>query len=79
MNEDLITKLALGKIPTQEEIEQALFEICDRVHASCDDECPVYRACDGVFPQETEHGQRYSCDGFKRGSEMAKILKAKAG
>jgi len=38
----LIKKLVRGVKPTEQEIQEMLYEICDNVHASCDDTCPVY-------------------------------------
>jgi len=40
--EDILMKLIKGERITDEDIANELYEVCDRVHASCDSDCPVY-------------------------------------
>ncbi len=39
---EFLEKLAKGIKITDKEIENEFYEMCDRVHASCDNECIVY-------------------------------------
>ena len=40
----LIEKLALNNVITNEEVEEELFNICERVRKyNCNEECPVYK------------------------------------
>lgn len=44
---ELIQKLILGIRVTNADIDMALYEICDEVHSSCDNSCPVYELHNG--------------------------------
>lgn len=51
MENSLIVKLALGHPVSDKEIANELYEICEREHSGCNNDCPVYafntscRAC----------------------------------
>ena len=68
---DLIEKLVIaigdldGEIITKEDIEEELFMICDRVHADCHNECPIYKL----------RGDNKDCEYHKNGEEMFKFIK----
>lgn len=73
--EDLIVKLALGSKISDEDIENELYEICDRVHSSCDDSCPVFRLNGDKPPNVLEDGLEYGCDCFKNGKKMLEFIR----
>lgn len=67
----LLEKSIFGKKIDDQDIKQALYEICDETHASCNDMCPVY---------EKNHGPvnptaKYGCDCFKNGKKMLEFLR----
>lgn len=66
MNE-LLNKLIFGRPVDENDIDKALFEICDNVHSSCGYECPVYR----LLPSKE------GCACFKNGARMRKLIKEK--
>jgi hypothetical protein len=75
---ELIIKLAKGEPVTDADIEYGLYEICDRVHSSCDYECPVYdlnggKTVNGDRPFEENRG----CDCFKSGKAMLAFIREK--
>jgi len=75
MNEILI-KLINRQPITDEDIAEELYEICDRVHSGCDEECPVFKkngnkAVGEDKPWEENRG----CDCFKDGKMMLKYLR----
>lgn len=51
MSRDLVLKLIDGKRITNADLAEALEEICDEVHTSCFEECPVYD--EGYRPEDT--------------------------
>ncbi len=67
----IIQKLIKGEMPTDQELENYLWEICDKVHSSCDNRCPIYKAMDG----ETTRDEDGNCYFFRSGSEMLKYLR----
>jgi queuine/archaeosine tRNA-ribosyltransferase len=74
--ENLIIKLAKGLKVTEEDIKYELYEICDRVHASCDDECPIYLLNGNKVPDTAKDFKvNRGCDCFKSGSNMLKFIR----
>ena len=74
---DLIKKLAKGKPVSDRDIADELFEICDKEHASCNSQCPVYelnggKAVNGHKPFEQNRG----CDCFKNGMAMLDFIRS---
>lgn len=62
-------------LPDDKELASHLFTICDRVHASCDDDCPVYRANGSQVPDTAnDFDKNRGCDCFKDGKAMLKFL-----
>jgi hypothetical protein len=67
----LIKKLVRGVNPTEKEIQEMLYEICDSVHASCDVTCPVYEINHGPVNPESNCG----CACFKDGKAMYDFIR----
>ena len=63
MNTSIIEKLIIGKRVTQKELEEELYEICDREHSHCNEACPVYRLNNGTVGVG-------GCNCFKSGHAM---------
>jgi hypothetical protein len=73
----LLTKAVAKEAIEDRDIEYALFEICDREHSSCNDECPVYEKNRGpVNPHRSSSAGRRGCDCFKNGPAMLKFLRS---
>lgn len=53
---------------SEKEIEEALYEVCDEVHSSCCEECPVY----SLMTQEERNNLNCSC--FKNGKLMKEFI-----
>ena len=76
--EDLIIKLAKGEKITDKEIEDGLYEICDNVHSSCNDSCPVYQLNGSQVPDTAKDFKKNrGCDCFKSGSAMLSFIRNK--
>jgi len=71
MSIDLIVKLARGETPSEEEIHEAHYDVCDSVHASCGSECPVYYLNGGSVPHLPGE---WNCSCFKSGGKMRKFI-----
>jgi hypothetical protein len=71
MDAGILIKLAAGQPVPIEDIDAELFETCDRVHATCTDECPVFRL-NGTQPDTKGSG----CDCFKNGAAMRRFIHA---
>ena len=65
----LLVKLILKKEVTEADIENALSEICDMVHSSCDSSCPVF-AINKAVPDGDD------CRCFKNCRRMRKYIEA---
>lgn len=73
---DLIEKICKGIMVTEKDVVDELYEICDNVHSTCDDRCPVYRlnghsAVGTHKPFEENRG----CDCFKNGKAMLEFIR----
>lgn len=66
----IIEKLAAGEQISDDDIEQELYEICERVHSSCNDDCPIYRINDCSVPEVGD-----DCMTFKNGSKMLGFIR----
>ena len=64
---DLTIKLIKGEPITDEDIANELCEICEREHASCNSDCPLY--------EETK--DKPNCIYCKNGKMMLKYLRKK--
>lgn len=74
MASEILMKLIRREPVTDDDLADQLFDVCDRVHASCNNDCPVYEKFGGT-PKNTEHGKEYGCDAFKRGYYMLGVLR----
>ena len=59
----ILMKLINNDPISDKDLEEELFEVCDRVHSSCDSECPIY-AKFGDLPNGND------CEFHKNGSAM---------
>lgn len=75
---DLILKLAKGETITDADLEYELYEICDRVHSSCNSECPVYQVNGNKVPDTANDFKvNRGCDCFKSGKNMLSFIRSK--
>ena len=76
---DILLKLAKGEKITDADIEHELYEICDRVHSSCDSECPVYSLNGNTVPDTVNDFKiNRGCDCFKSGKNMLVFIRSKS-
>ena len=68
---DLLLKLIDGEKVTKEDIELALYEMCDNVHSSCGSDCIVYNE---VLTEE-QRNKPGGCPFFKNAGAMYEALK----
>lgn len=68
---DILHKAIAGEPITDADIESELYEICDRVHSSCDSDCPVYEKLRDV-PWNDDLSK---CKCFKNGKAMLAFLR----
>jgi len=74
--DDIIIILAEGKTPSDTQIGNGLYEICDNVHSQCNDECPVYRLNGHEVPDTAkDYIVNYGCDCFKNGTAMLEFIR----
>lgn len=77
MYKTLIEKLVTDEKVTKDDIYDALNEICESVHSSCDTSCPVNRLNGGEAPDTAgDFNINRGCDCFKNGEKMYKFIKA---
>lgn len=69
---NLIKKLVKGEMPTERDIQDLLYDICDDTHGSCDYNCPVFDVNGGPL-NPTQ--QNYGCACFKNGKAMYNFIK----
>lgn len=69
----LISKLALGETVIDKDIENALEEMCENAHSSCDSSCIVYELNGCRIPNRKD--SRYGCDCFKNGMVMLDFIR----
>jgi len=76
MEQELLFKLIKGEKPTDEDIKNELYDICEGVHASCDGECPVYMLNGNKVPDTANDFKvNRGCDCFKNGTAMLNFIK----
>ena len=68
---EVLRKLIAGELVIDNDLEDELYEICDRVHASCHDECPIYQKF-GDVPWTDDLS---NCKYFKNGEKMLAELR----
>ncbi len=75
MNELLTKAIAKEKIEDGD-IAGALFDICEREHSSCNDECPVFEKNGGAVNSNRPFKENRGCDCFKNGPAMLEFLRS---
>lgn len=76
---DLVLKLARGQTLTDQDLSSELYEVCDSVHASCNDDCPVYKLNGSQVPDSANDFKiNRGCDCFKSGSKMLQFIRDKS-
>lgn len=76
---NFMIKLVNGKNVTREDIESALYEICDDVHGSCGPECPIFDLNGGNRPgNEKPFTENRGCDCFRNGQAMFDFILRKS-
>lgn len=77
---DLLLKLAKGENITDADLENELYEVCDRIHSSCDSDCPVYSLNGNSVPDTAkDFNVNRGCDCFKNGKKMLEFIRSKNG
>lgn len=66
----LLIRLARGEKVTEKMLQEELYEVCDSVHASCNDACPVF-----LLNNHHTVGNG-DCACFKNGKAMLKFIQA---
>ena len=75
---NLILKLAKGETITDKDLEEELYEICEREHSSCGYDCPVYELNGGsVLDTQNDYKVNRGCDCFKSGKLMLEFIRSK--
>ena len=74
-NSDLIVKVARGDKVEDSELISALYEICDDVHSTCDETCPVYALNGGPVNPHKPFVENRGCDCFKNGPRMLNFIR----
>jgi hypothetical protein len=73
-NATFLMKLATTNV-SRKDIAEELYEICDHVHAGCDDNCPVYRLNGHSAPDTAKSFEdNRGCDCFKDGEAMLQFI-----
>lgn len=63
---------------SDETLSNELYEICDRVHSSCNSDCPVYKINGNEVPDTANNfSENRGCDCFKSGKSMLDFLRTK--
>ena len=74
--DELLIKLAKGEKVTDELLEAGLYQVCEDVHASCNNGCPVYKLNGNKVPDTAKDFKiNRGCDCFKNGREMLKFIR----
>ena len=73
----LLMKLIKQEKITNEELSDELYDICERVHSSCDSDCPVYELNGNKAPNSESYGEITGCDTFKSGRKMLYFIRSK--
>lgn len=72
----LIQKLVDKEAINDKDLQEELYKICCDIHASCNENCPVYEK-NGDIPWGEDKNNRTNCICFKDGKKMLKFLRAK--
>lgn len=75
---ELIVKLVIGQSISNDDIATELYDICDREHSSCNENCPVYRLNGNKVPDSVNDFKvNRGCDCFKNGYNMMDFIRKK--
>ena len=72
MDNDVLKKLLKGDMPSESDIREACYDMCDRVHASCNEECLVFALNGDKVPMV---GNNCAC--FKSGADIARFIRVR--
>lgn len=76
MRIEIIEKMVKGNKLEQADVETILHDICEDVHASCFDACPVYDLNGGKVPwKPNPDGTGEMCPHHKDGASMFQFIK----
>jgi hypothetical protein len=70
MDQELLLNLIKGFAPTEQELYNELYEMCDREHSGCNENCLVYEINGYKIPLITDE-----CMCFKNGRKMFNFIK----
>jgi hypothetical protein len=73
MNELLRKAIFDIQFITDTDVEEALTQICEDEHASCNDRCPVFKKCGGCA--QNDESETNGCECYKDGARMLQILR----
>jgi hypothetical protein len=76
MDSGILIDLALKKPITDATIENALSQICEDTHSSCDDGCPVFYINNFNIPNYEDN--QPNCDCYRNGRKMLKFIRDNA-
>lgn len=68
--ETVLRKLIRGESVSDEDLEEALYEMCDNEHASCNEYCLIYSEV-----LNPERDKSVGCPYFKDGKKMLEALR----
>jgi hypothetical protein len=71
----LLRKLINKKPFDDRDLADALYQICEDTHASCDNNCPVYELNHGCVGANKPFAINCGCDCFKNGKAMLTFLR----
>ena len=69
--DSILIKVIKGDNVTENDIEDSLYEICDKCHSSCSSRCLVYRVNNNSVPKDEDD----CCMCFKNGHAMLDFIK----
>lgn len=74
---DALLRKTIDRQPIYEDdLADALLEICKREHSSCNSECPVFDKNNGPLHPERPLKENRGCDCFKNGYKMLDFLRS---
>ena len=76
MNE-LLSRAIRGKTITDNVIEDTLEGICEDVHATCNNACPIYEKYGKAPGNDKPFKVNRGCDCFKNGKKMLTMIRSK--
>ena len=68
---DFLKKAIFKEEITDEDLANELYDVCDRVHSSCNNDCPIYDMHWKVPVKEWD----WNCEYFKSGTKMLRAIR----